>query len=186
MKKIFLILIISFYITACKAQQSIPKIASDKVKVNNTNYRLIRPNNKVTQIINTNNKLTNVKQVAPNLPLDIPIPAYSKFDKKLLIQICAEAIPLNKLQKLPQGYDDDIYIYMKINTKGEPLEMGFLVSNTSLITPNEIQQIEEKIMKSSFKVTFKHGIEQYFDGANYFNINIWIKYSDILKAKEIS
>jgi len=184
MKKIFLILIISFYITACKAQQSIPKIASDRVKVNNTNYRLIRPNNKVTQIINANNKLNNVKQVEPNMPSDLKLPGYRKFDKNLLIKICAEVIPLSTLQKLPKGINDHLYIYIKINTKGDPLEMDFLVKNNSLITPNEIQQIEDKIMKSPFKVTFTHGIERYFEGVNYFDIDVWINYNDILKVKE--
>ena len=183
MKKIFLILAIVFCIMACKAQQPIAKIAGDKVKVNNKSYILKRPNDKVTEIINSDNKLKNVKQVAPNIPSDLKLPAYTKVDEKLIAKICADVIPLSKLQKLPKGYGDFLFIDIKVNTQGEPLEMEFLVRNTSLISLNEIEQIELEI-KKKFKVTFKQGIEKYFSGANYFNLYIPIAYNEMLKAKE--
>lgn len=183
MKKIFLMLIITFCIIACRAQQPIPKIASEKVKVNNTIYKLIKPDNKVTQIININNKLTKVKQIAPNMPSDLKIPGYRKFDKNILLKICAEVIPLTTLQNLPRGYNDYLFMTIKVNAEGEPLEIEFLLKNNSLITPEEIQKIEYKIFESSFKVSFTKGIERYFKGVNYFNIDVMIQYNEMLKAK---
>jgi len=179
---IFTLIIISS--SACKAQQPVPKISSDRLKINNTSYILIKPDNKVTQIINANNKLNNVKQIAPNLPFDIKIPDYRTFDKNLLLQICAETISLTTLKKLPNGYGDWLFITFKVDVTGKILEMEFLVKNTSLITANDIQKVEDRIMRSRFKVTFKKELEPYFVGANYFSIDAIVRYSDMLKVKE--
>jgi hypothetical protein len=180
---IIIITIIGFTI-ACKAQEPVAKIATAQIKVKNVNYKLIKPDSKVTQIINTNNKLSGVKMIAPKLPSDVRVSEYVMYDKNILIQICVNVIPFSTLQKLPKSFGDWLFITFKVDVKGRPLEMEFLIKNTSLITANEIQKIEAEIMKSPFKITFIKGIERYFDGANYFNIDTQLRYSDMLKAKQ--
>jgi len=168
---------------ACKAQQPVVKISADEVKVNSVKYRLNRPNNNVTKIVNTNNKLTNVKAVAPNLPSDVKIPQYVKYDKNVLLSVCADVIPLATLEKLPKGIGDWIFVTFKVNPQGKVMEMEFLLKNTSLITASEIQKIEEKIKNSSFTVSFTYGIERYFEGANYFFVYTQLAYKDIYTKK---
>jgi len=52
-------------------------------------------------MINATNKLGNTKFIAPNLPVGLRINDYIKLDKKLIIQICSKAIPLNTVKQLP-------------------------------------------------------------------------------------
>ncbi|RZL19147.1 MAG: hypothetical protein EOO96_26310 [Pedobacter sp.] len=178
-----MLLIISFYITACRAQKPITKIIANQVKSSEATCRLEKPDVNATKVINLNNKLTSVKQMAPKLPPGVLIPGYINVDEKLLAKICSRNLSDNTLRNLPQGYGDFLSIDIKINTMGIPLEMVFVLKNTSPITPEEIKQIEVDI-KKSFKVTFKYGIEKYFDGANYFNVYAYVRYSDMLKVKE--
>lgn len=181
--------ILAFFIcallaTACRAQQPIPKLSNNQIKIGLLTYNTKKESETLIKIINANNKLTNVKQVNPNVPSDVFIADYKKLDKNLITKICADAIPLNTLQQLPKSNGDYLYIILKIDTKGKPIEMEFVIRNTSLITANQIKTIEQNIMDSPFKVTFTHGIERLFTGSNYFSIDVLINYNDMLKAKQ--
>lgn len=185
MKNITLILISIIGLTiACKPQQPIAKITSENIRTSGVLYHINKPNNKYTQVINANNKFTNTKMIAPNLPFDLKIPGYRKFDKNIIFQICADIIPLSSLKKENINPMDYLFLSIKVNTKGEPMEIEFLANNSMPITSVDIQKIEEKILKSSFKVTFNKEIERYLVGANFLNVDVIIRYGDMLKAKE--
>ncbi|TCD27282.1 hypothetical protein EZ456_08755 [Pedobacter psychrodurus] len=169
---------------ACKAQKPVAKINSNQVKTSNVTYDIKKPTDTYTEIINSNNKLTAIKPLSPNLPKDISVVQNMKFSRKQLTQICANIIPLNTLKDLPVGYGDWLSIRFKVSSMGEPLEMEFLIRNTSLVTAEEIQKIEKAIKNSTFKFTFTNGIERFFGGVNYFNIDVPIRYIDMLKAKQ--
>jgi len=176
--------IIIIFIISCKAQQPITKISSNTVKAAAQTYNLKKSGDKYVEIKNKANKLTNVYQIAPNLPSDVKISYNIKFDKGLIDQICADAISYDILKKMPLGINDRLSIYLKVNEGGFPIEMEFIVRNTSLITASNLQQIEQEIKESNFKITFLNGIERYFKGANYFTINIPVTYSEMLKTKK--
>ncbi|TCD27283.1 hypothetical protein EZ456_08760 [Pedobacter psychrodurus] len=184
MKNLILIIIIIISTTACSAQKPIAKINNDQIKISSLTYKIQKEGNKYIVVRNSNNKLTNLKPVAPNLPKGISIVQNMKLDEKLLIKICSSIIPLSTLEKMPMGYGDWLSINFKVAPTGDPIEMEFVIRNTSLITAEEIQKIEDTIKKSSFKVVFKDGIEQFFGGVNYFNIDVPIRYRDMLKVKQ--
>lgn len=79
---------------------------------------------------------------------------------------------------------DYLFLSIKVDTKGEPIEIEFLANNSMSITLVDIQKIEKKILKSSFKVIFNKEIERYLLGANFLNVEVIIRYGDMLKAKE--
>ncbi|WP_426326589.1 hypothetical protein [Pedobacter sp. R-06] len=179
---VFLVLLV--LLTSCKAQQPISQTKEGKVKIAGKSFYIKKLTDKYTEVINSNNKLTNVQPAELKLSNGIVVVQHMKIDEKKLIQICADVIPLKTLKELPKGYGDWLSIRFKVDSKGIPLEMEFLIRNTSLITAGELQQIEEKIKNSSFKITFTDGIERFFSRINYFNIDIPVRYGDILKAKE--
>lgn len=80
--------------------------------------------------------------------------------------------------------NDYLFISFKINESGYPIEIEFLFKNTSIITSNQLNQIEKELKGGKFKVTFKDGIEHYLKGINYFEVDVPVHYRDILKAKE--
>lgn len=186
MKNSILIITLGLIIltSACKAQQPISKINSDQVKTSSLVYNVKKEGEKFIFIKNSKNKLTNIAETAPNLPSDVKVRYNMILDKRIITQICAQAISLSTLKSMPMGMNDFLYIMVKVNAKGYPIEIGFGINNTSSITINEIQKIEEGIMKSAFKVTFTNSIERFFGGVNYFSIDISVAYSDMLKAKE--
>ena len=184
MKNLIILALLIILSSACRAQLPLAKISSSKVKANDNTYSISKPDNKVTEVINLNNKLTNSKMAVPNLPSGIMMPDFMRYDKNLLVKICADIIPITTLKKLPNGFGDWIFIAFKVDVNGNVLEMEFVLKNNSLITGNEIQKIEESILKSSFKVSFIKGIERYFEGANYINLYTQLRYSDMLKVKQ--
>lgn len=173
--------IIILLFTACAAQQPVAKISSNKVSLDKETYNISKSAGRYTEIKNSANKFGSVKQSAPNLPSDFKVSYNMSFDKKLVYKICADAIPLEKLKEMPMGMNDRLTIYMKVDGKGVPIEMEFVVQNTSLISAKELQQIEINI-KKQVRITFLNGIDRYFKGANFFNIDIPVPYSEILKA----
>ena len=185
MKNTLLILsFITILTLACKAQQPVAKLSSNKVNVGEESYTIQKSTTSLTKVVNDNNKLTNVKEIAPNLTPDIKMPGFMDFDKKILSQICASAITLEALKKFPkEDASDFLYIFIKVNPKGDVIECEFLLKNNSLITISQIKEIEHNI-KEKFKVKFKYGIEKSFEGANYFLLNAPIPYRDMLKIKE--
>ncbi|MGY3054655.1 hypothetical protein ACVWYG_002862 [Pedobacter sp. UYEF25] len=133
----YLTLILSsvvFIIVSCKAQVPIAKLNGDKVTLNARTYKVENDGKKYVFIKNTSNRLEDVKQVAPNLPSGLTTSYHVTIDKKLLTKICAEIISAERLRKMPQGVTDWLGIDLKYDTKGAPLEMSFVIRNTSLIS----------------------------------------------------
>lgn len=132
---------------------------------------------------NSTNKFDNTSSITPNLPNGVRYNDYVKLDKKLITKICANAIPLNTLKLLPVEMNDDLFICFKIDENGYPIEMEFLMKNNSLITAEQLAQIEEDLKNGQIKAVFHNGFEKLFKGANFFVLNMWIPYSNMLKAK---
>ncbi|TCD27281.1 hypothetical protein EZ456_08750 [Pedobacter psychrodurus] len=172
-----------FLITACNAQQPISKVKEGTIKVAGEKYLVEKPDDKRTQLINTKNIFTNKKLIAPNLPVGIRIKDYMKIDVNLITKICANVIPLETLRQLPNGMNDYLFISLKMSEKGYPIEMEFLVKNTSLITSSQLNLIEKELKNGQFRVTFKQGVERFLKDINYFELDIPVSYSDMLKAK---
>lgn len=183
MKNIILAILAIIFTTACTAQQPIAKMNVQQVKVSNETYKIQKEGEKFLVIRNSSNKLKGIKPVAPNLPSDVKVNRNMKLDEKLLTQICADVIPLSTLEKMPMGYGDFLFISFKVSPSGKPIEMDFFIINTSLITAAQIQKIEDAIKRSGFKFVFTNGIERFFNGVNYFNIDVPILYQDMLKVK---
>lgn len=171
-------------IIACRAQQPVAKVDMANIKVKTTAYKLNRPNNKVVTIVNNSNKLRGVDGIAPNVPKGIIMKKFMIYDRSIIPSICADIIPLQVLKESPKGYNEYLYIRLKISTTGQPLEMEFLIHNNSLLTADQIQHIEAEIFKSQFKVTYKPEVQKFLPGANYFEIDVIISYDDLLKIKE--
>ena len=185
MKKIIITLGLGLLlIIACRDQQPVTQVKSDIVRFNTANYKLNRPNDKVMIIFNSLNKLTNTVGIAPNVPNGIIMKQYMIADKSIITKICAEVIPLATLIKLPKGNGDWLSLNRKINPQGKPIEMTFLIKNTSLISAKEFQQIEKRILTSSSIVTFKLEVQKFLKGINYLEYDATTKYNDILKAKQ--
>ncbi|MGY3055272.1 hypothetical protein ACVWYG_003487 [Pedobacter sp. UYEF25] len=71
---------------------------------------------------------------------------------------------------------------MRFDTKGIPLEMSFVIRNTSLITAKDLEQIEQMITESNFKISFLKGTQSYIREANFFTVDYPIPYSEMLKV----
>ncbi|WP_426326587.1 hypothetical protein [Pedobacter sp. R-06] len=171
-------------ITACKAQQPIAKISEGKIKVSGETFNVKKDNNKLTVIRNVTNKLSDVEQYAPHLPQEARVNYHMTVDKKLLTKICADAIPLSTLRKLPIGANGFLLLISKVNPLGAILEIKFVLESNSLLTLNELQEIEEKLKSAQFKIKFDKEIQHYIKDANYFPIDLYVSYADMLKAKE--
>ena len=170
--------------SACRSQQPISKIAASEIKALGITYKVNKNESKFTVLKNERNKLSDVAQITPNLPNGLRATYYMEVDKKMLAKICADAIPLNTLKQLPMGMNDRIDIYTKVDVNGIPIEMDFIVQNTSLITAVELSKIETKMKDGSFKINFNKEIKPYIKGANYFPISLGISYFDILTVKQ--
>ncbi|WP_231464477.1 MULTISPECIES: hypothetical protein [unclassified Pedobacter] len=184
MKNVILTISLSFLIIACKTQKPLAKMDEGKINISGETYLIKKPDHKRTQLVNTSNKFSKVRFYAPNLPQDIKINSYIKFDKKIVTQICAKYIPLSILEQLPKGFNDFLFIGFKMNENGSPIEIEFLMKNTSLLTLSQLKEIEEELKAGKFKVVIQPEIKQFLKGINYFEVDIPVLYSDMLKSKQ--
>ncbi|TDQ08233.1 hypothetical protein [Pedobacter metabolipauper] len=186
MKNIIIVALI-LLATACKAQEPIAAGNATKIKSSGLTFSVERTTtelgNEFINIINLNNKLSKTKQVTPNLMQGVEVVHYIKYDKAILTKICANAISLNTLKKIPKdGSYDKLLIMIKYDTQGYPLEMQYTINPKSLMNADDFAEIEKGIKKSPFRVTFKKEIQRFIVGANYLNINVIITYKEMLES----
>ncbi|SMC73684.1 hypothetical protein [Pedobacter nyackensis] len=185
MKNILLIVFLCFAL-ACKAQQPISTINTTQVKASGITFKIKRTTTDsgkdYVKISNTRNKLDNVKQVTPNLNFRLNVNEYILFDHDIIKDICASVIPLNELKKMATKRGG-LFIAMKYNTRGYPLELVFLIEKSSLISAEDLAKIETRIKKSAFHITFKKEVQKLVVGANYLLVDFSYTYAEILEAK---
>lgn len=183
MKNSLGIIILVLIAISCKSQQPISRLDKSEIKVRNNVYALnVEQNNKII-IINKENKFSDIKAISPNLPKGFIIVQNKTFDKEFIIEACASSLSMNTINSLKVKYGAALFINIRIDKNGLPLEMEFITNKNSLINGEEIEEIESKIMKSPFKVRFLNRIENYLNGMNYFELLLPIYYSDLLKVK---
>ncbi len=168
--------------TSCKGQIPIANIKSNKISSRSQSYSIENEGKKYIVVKNLANRLENVTQVTSNLD-----PTFDRVDRDALdirpvTKICAHVIGADRLRKMPQGMNDALGIAMRFDVKGSPKEMVFVISTTSLISANDLAEIEQKIKASDIKITFLKGAERYLKGANFFSVYYPVPYRDMLKV----
>jgi hypothetical protein len=76
-------------------------------------------------VFNTKNKLTYVKPIIPNLPVNINITYYKRYNIPLLKKICAESISLSQLEQLTEEKYAALTLLTKSDIAGNLLEISF-------------------------------------------------------------
>lgn len=186
MKNIILITAILFSI-ACKAQEPFAKLTSRQVKASGITFSVRKITTELGReligIANAENRLADVKQVWPKMLPGIQIAYYMSYDNDILVKICADAISPRILNKLPVDSKTVLSIGIKFDPSGRLLELEYLIPKTFMITPAELAKIEVGIKNSKFRITFKKELQPFVVGANFFNMDSSISYTDLLKAR---
>lgn len=185
--KNIMITVVLLLAMACKAQQPISTGNTKQIKalgiIFNVKKITTELGNKYIEIANTANKLANVKQVTPKMSPGMSVVQYISYDKDIITKICANVIPLTILKKMTVEDHDWLSILIRFDSSGYPIELQFLIRQSSLISADDLAKIEIGVKKSAFRVTFKKEIQSFLPGANYFFIDLPIKYTDMLKVK---
>ncbi|WP_316769431.1 hypothetical protein [Pedobacter frigiditerrae] len=178
------ILIIGIGTSSCSAQKKIASIDNNvTLKADLENYTVKKQQKKAT-IENTKNKLGSVRQVSPNLPINISLrPYYIKLDLQQLTKILAINIPLKELESLASNKNAGISIDLRTELTGRVLEVSFFTDENSILNLKQLELIESEIKEAKL-VTVKPEIEKYIRGSNFLLVDTRIVFEDILKAKK--
>lgn len=178
------ILFAGITISSCRAQKQIAVLENNNlVKGINIKYK-IEKFSKMTSIGNINNKLINVKQSSPNLPANINLFYYKKFDLTKIQEICAGIIPKKQVQEaINAKKNSSLFIRIKSDLKGVPLEMEFLTDNNSTLTINQIEQIEIAI-RQSITIKIDSKADQFLQGTNFIVTDLTIWFRELIKFQK--
>lgn len=167
---------------SCVAQKKISSLGDNSViKAKALQYSVKKEQNFVA-IENSANKFTNVKQRSPNMSVTTNLYGSDiKVDYGQITKICAAAIPLQDLEKLPLR--SSILITIKSDIQGNPLEVSFFTDGNSALTLSQLEEIETSI-KKSLKISIRPEVNRLIQGSNFLAIDINVAIPDILKAKK--
>lgn len=181
MKKILLMALMAFS-SSCMAQKKIALLNDNSiVKLNSENFIINKEKGMVT-IEKTSNKLSKIKQSSPNLPLNFNLYPSVKIDFPKLTQICAENISINELEKLSQIKQASLFIRIRSNIYGKPLEVLFFTDANSSLNIEQLDKIEKAIFKEKI-ISVKPEISKYLAGSNFLVNDAMIYFEDMLKVK---
>jgi len=116
--------------------------------------------------------------------LNINLNFYRKVDLAQLTKICAEIIPIGDLEELTKIKNSGLLIDILSDVKGNILEVRFFTANNSILTVNQLEQIEVAIKKAIKIVTINPESQPYLRGSNFISNNVTIWFSDIIKLKK--
>lgn len=167
---------------ACTAQKTVSKIENGLVKGKLITYRVNQSIPSFISIENNSNKLSNLKPIAPNWPANVASFKKITIDEKLLAAICAEALQPEKVKRLPMGPIDALAIRIKADANGKPMEISFLTEQNSILTIEELENIEMDI-KKSILLYIAPDFKRYLIGANFIVFDAQVFYKEILAAK---
>ncbi|MES2418233.1 MAG: hypothetical protein V4541_08580 [Bacteroidota bacterium] len=185
MKTILSALLFISLTTSCLAQKEISALSDNSlVKAKRIQYH-IKKLQKIITIDNIANKLTNIKQSSPNIPLNATSFDfyYKNLDLAQIIHICADALSLEQIEEMLKTKNSSIFINIKSNLGGVPLEITFAVDKNSILSLKQIEEIEINI-KKQIRITFKPEATRYLKDSNFMVSNPSIWFTDILKAKK--
>lgn len=184
MKIIIFILLIGFTIS-CAAQKKIASLNDNTiVNVAAAKYSVTIKSDRIT-LQNTLNKLNNVKQVSPNLSPNIRLlePPYGKQALAQLTEICADIITLNQLKELIKINNSSLFISIKTDLNGKPIELYFYTMANSILTLNQLEEIEKEIM-NSFSITIKAYNAPFIKRSNFLTFDFNMYFENVLKLKK--
>ncbi|RYF10235.1 MAG: hypothetical protein EOO42_22880, partial [Flavobacteriales bacterium] len=131
MRTILFILLIGIT-TSCVAQKKIASIDNNITLKAYTENFTVRKQQKKATIENAKNKLNSVRQVSPNLPINMSLrPYYIKLDLQQLTKILADNIPLRDLESLANIKNAGISIDLRTDVTGKVLEVSFFTDENS-------------------------------------------------------
>lgn len=176
-----LLLLIGIITTSCSAQQKIANIKDqDVVKTKFSQYK-IRKDNKTATIENVGNKLSNVDQLSPNLPKNINLGNITKYDENEILKILVNIISQNQIQEaVNKRKNAALFIRVKSNLEGVPIELEFLTDENSNINLSQIQDIETAI-RSNLRIKIDKKLDKFLKGSNFISTDITIWLRDLVK-----
>jgi hypothetical protein len=176
MKRIILILVLSFVAFGCKAQTVVSQTKASGKNIVYTNSGKVEKTGRII-VSNEKNKLQDVKPYFPPAAGDIPDISIVKLDKNKLADILLGAFSVNRLKQLENEKDLSIFFYL--SDRGDVLEVSFMADENTKITARELEYIESRI-KSDIRATF---LKDYLRGSNYISILRRANFSELLKLK---
>ena len=186
LRVIFTITLCSTISTSCLAQSLLSNLNDgETAKAINQKYK-VKKTEKYITIENINNKFTNVKQNSPKL-----FPLASAYgipeivtNRAQLIKICAKYMSRQQIETLAAGAKyAGLTIIIRTDIYGKTMEVGFFTDQNSILTLQQLEQIENEIIKAKL-VTINPKDLPYLQGSNFWQIDPTIYfYDELLKVK---
>ena len=185
MKAIICILLIGFT-TSCVAQKKIANLKDNTIEKALSNKYSIKKEVNGISLNSTSNKFTGVKQISPNMApneTNLLAPLDRKNALAKLTKICADIITLNQLEELIKTNNSSLFIRVKTNIEGKPLELEFYTKANSILTLNQLEGIEKEILQH-FTIKLAPYAINIVKGSNFLTFDFSIFYENILKIKK--
>lgn len=185
MRTILFIILICFT-TSCVAQKKIANLKDNTIEKALTNKYSIKREANGVSLINTSNKFTSVKQISPNMApneTNLLAPLDRKTAVAQLTKICANIIAINQLEELTKIKNSNLFIRIKTNIKGNPIELEFYIKANPILTLNQLESIEKEILQH-FTIKLATYTVNVVKGSNFLTFDYSIYFADMLKVKK--
>lgn len=184
LRVIFTITLCSTISTSCLAQSLLSNLNDgETAKAINQKYK-VKKTEKYITIENINNKFTNVKQNSPKLFGQLLVKPEIVTNRAQLIKICAKYMSRQQIETLAAGAKySGLTIIIRTDIYGKTMEVGFFTDQNSILTLQQLEQIENEIIKAKL-VTINPKDLPYLQGSNFWQIDPTIYfYDELLKVK---
>ena len=184
LRVIFTITLCSTISTSCLAQSLLSNLNDgETAKAINQKYK-VKKTEKYITIENINNKFTNVKQNSPKLFGQLLVKPEIVTNRAQLIKICAKYMSRQQIETLAAGAKGaGLTIIIRTDIYGKTMEVGFFTDQNSILTLQQLEQIENEIIKAKL-VTINPKDLPYLQGSNFWQIDPTIYfYDELLKVK---
>lgn len=184
MRTILFILLICFT-TSCVAQKKIANLKDNTIEKALTNKYSIKREANGVSLNNTSNKFTGVKQISPNMApneTNLLAPLDRKKAVAQLTKICADIITLAQLEELIKVNNSGLFIRIKTNIVGKPLELEFYTKANPILTLNQLEGIEKEILQH-FTIKLAPYTINVVKGSNFLTFDYSIYFENMLKIK---
>ena len=184
LRVIFTITLCSTISTSCLAQSLLSNLNDgETAKAINQKYK-VKKTEKYITIENINNKFTNVKQNSPKLFGQLLVKPEIVTNRAQLIKICAKYMSRQQIETLAAGAKyAGLTIIIRTDIYGKTMEVGFFTDQNSILTLQQLEQIENEIIKAKL-VTINPKDLPYLQGSNFWQIDPTIYfYDELLKVK---
>lgn len=183
MKTIILAILFATSISSCIAQTKIASLGKSAITKAKSITFSTNKENGYAYIQNTNNKFSKVKQSSPNLPANVNLyPEYAKIDFEKITKICISHISLKELEELAKLKQSSLFIRIRSDLTGRPIEMQFLTDANSNLSVNQLEEIENELLKATI-IWINPKAEKLLQGSNYLVNDAVIYFEDMLKVK---